>query len=477
MTAEGGVRDWDEKLALFRPLLGVQTNKMLVTKILRGTEYSRYIGTIASTNLGKWRNSRPEQEVSQFFFDTLAVTLPTKDCVNSSLLISMAIEDYVDHLPDDEQTTAILNDAGFRKRSVTPHPDSASGLDVLQTFEEDGLFPIWFFDQGQVETIRTGLQKGRIDQKHYYIDSDSASAWSALVRADAYPTYGDCKTGLESLMKSPHWKNSLTKCKPSTIVMLAGGGAPTKDLVFFQDLLGQSYVKGRVHLHLVDISDFMLRDSRRAICEHARFLGFKDRVELGLFCGDVLKMNTCMLDRFHEHGNAIFAITGGTIGNFSEKAFFGSLDRVASPGDLLVVSADTIDELSRRDKEVLINKYNNADLRRFLQPVVRSVLTESNVIEPIGSVLEKRIKVELLEGRRGPSDVPSSCSVIVTVGINAKPITLVTSTRYQSSELIAFAAGFGWEPVCQIPSTRNIHFKQFLFHRNNSETAGIESVP
>jgi uncharacterized SAM-dependent methyltransferase len=46
---------------------------------------------------------------------------------------------------------------------------------------------------------------------------------------------------------------------------------------------------------------------------------------------------------FHKQGKVVFAIAGGTIGNFSEAAFFLSLNRAAGDGDLLIISADTID--------------------------------------------------------------------------------------------------------------------------------------
>jgi hypothetical protein len=67
---------------------------------------------------------------------------------------------------------------------------------------------------------------------------------------------------------------------------------------------------------------------------------------------------------FHKQGKVVFAIAGGTIENFSEAAFFGSLNRAAGDGDLLIISADTIDGVPSDEVEkTLTHKYNNPDLR------------------------------------------------------------------------------------------------------------------
>ncbi len=328
---------------------------------------------------------------------------------------------------------------------------------------------MWNHDSGPTETIKIGFQKGKIDQRHYYVDPESANAWSALVRAQAYPTYGECKTGLEDLVNSLQWKEALASCQPSAVVMLAGGGAPTKDLVFLQNLLGQSYIRDRVDLYLVDISYYMLTNSRRSIQEHAQRLGFADRVEVEVICDNVLEMTTEGRKLFHQRGKAIFAITGGTIGNFSESMFFRSLGRIGMSGDLLVISADTIGELSPEDEVSLVTKYNSEALHQFLRPVVAAVLNVANAGESIDKAM-RRIKVQLLRpGDEGnPSDIPSSYCVIVTLVVEGspRPTILVTSTRYRPSELEAYAGKFGWEPVSQVPSPLNAHFKQFLFRQN-----------
>jgi hypothetical protein len=465
--------DWDEKLRLFRALLGVvgTSNKMLVTKVLSGTKFSHRIDAM-SDRLRKWTTGLPSDDDSQFFIEALAAKLPTKDTVDSSLLITLTIQQYVDRLPDDEQISAKLAAAGFVNNSINER-HSSGDPEPTQVFRDDGdQFTILATDRGPVETIKTELRKGVIDQRHYYVGPDSARSWSALVRGDTYPTYGECKTGLGDLVKSSQWREELKNSAPSTVVMLAGGGAPTKDIVFLESLLREPHVTGRVDLYLVDISYFMMEDSRRLIREHAVSEGYQDRVNVRLVRDDILKLPAQKAALFHSQGSVIFAITGGTIGNLSEAAFFRSLNRMSLPGDLLVVSADTIDGLSLEEERALIRKYSNTDLHRFLRLVVSQVLSAANAKEFVDEAL-RRIDVDLASSEDpNPSDIPRSRTIVVTLEIAGRPLRLLTSTRYESAELESFAENYGWQSVCQIPSPLNERFKQFLFRRNKPETAG-----
>lgn len=159
------------------------------------------------------------------------------------------------------------------------------------------------------------------------------------------------------------------------------------------------------------------------------------------------------------------------------KHFFRSLDHAAADGDVLIVSADTIDGLPADAIErILTDKYDNPDLRRFIKPVVRAVVSESNSQEPVPRALD-RIKVTLRPGGdANASDVRMSRSVIVTLDVSGREITLVTSTRYKSSEVVAFAAKYGWHAVCQVSSPLNSHYKQFCFRRNKAERSGTRST-
>jgi hypothetical protein len=477
----GGVPDLSLKLEVCCKLLGAMTNNELADKVLSRGRDQLLAGKVADS-FRKWAKHSPTKANGpKQFWDALAGELDCEDTVSGVMLIDATIERFIRYLPSNRQEWAreIVSDIRLRDGESSSLPESNATLKTIQAPGRlDDSNTIWLQHTGPVETISTGLRAGKIDQRHFYLDPDSASGWSRLVRADAYPTYDHCKTGLQALVESEPWNASLGSSRPVTAVMLAGGGAPTKDLLFLRSLLAQPYATGLVGYYLVDISLYMLRDSALWIREHSRTIEGYEKIDLKLIHHDVLAMTWRHREQFHQQGKVIFGITGGTIGNFSEETFFRSLDRAADDGDLLIVSADTIDGLPADAVEkTLTRKYDHPDLRRFIRPVVSAVLSESNTQESVSSALA-RIRVKLSPGGDVyPSNVPGGWSVIVTLDIDGREVILVTSTRYQSTELINYAVRFGWHAVCQIPSPLNPHYKQFLFKRNKAEASGILSTP
>jgi len=472
-----GIPDLEPKLVISRKLVGGVTDTEMVEKVLPSSKYGELTSKTVE-NVRSWRRGHyPTKAEGMTFWDRLAYELDCPDAVTGAMLVDAKIGRFIGYLPEDRQSLAreILDDLhALDNKPDTPLelPEASRPIRTVALGDSN---LIWLRHRGPVETVATGMRVGRIDQKHYYLDPDSAYAWSRLVNADAYPTYDHCRTGLQTLFESEDWKRSLDKSKPVTAAMLAGGGAPTKDLLLLRSMLAQPYIQVPVYYYLNDISLYMLTDSAVFIRESLRTVGGLEKVSVGLIFGDVLEMSG-LREFFHEHGSVIFAITGGTIGNFSESAFFHSLDRVADDGDLLIVSADTIDGLPQHDAEdMLIKKYDNPDLRNFIRPVVKAVLSEANTQEHIDTALN-RIKVRVRTGSyMKASDVPNSRSVIVTLNVNKREVVLVTSTRYHAPDLKAYAAEFGWQPVCQLPSPRNPHYQQFLFCRNKAETTGTRS--
>jgi hypothetical protein len=101
--------------------------------------------------------------------------------------------------------------------------------------------------------------------------------------------------------------------------------------------------------------------------------------------------------------------------------------------------------------KALRDKYDNPALRRFIRPVVKAVPAAAHSHEDEDSALS-RIRVALQPGIEvNASDVKESTSVIVTLDVGGREVTLATSTRYEPSELIGFAVRFGWQAVCRPP--------------------------
>jgi len=134
--------------------------------------------------------------------------------------------------------------------------------------------------------------------------------------------------------------------------------------------------------------------------------------------------------------------------------------------DLLIVSADTVDDVPPRELEVrLKKKYNHAEMRRMIMPGVVAVLTEFRLRESMEVAL-KRVDVQVMPNAVGGlSDVPDSWNVKLVLTANQRAITLLSSTRYSASAFSAFALKCGWELICKVPSPYNEHFVQFALRR------------
>jgi hypothetical protein len=157
----------------------------------------------------------------------------------------------------------------------------------------------------------------------------------------------------------------------------------------------------------------------------------------------------------------------------SETSLFQSLDHVAEDGDILFIGAETVDGIPSVDvQETIRKKYDSRELRHFLRPVVRAVLSEAGSRESTDEAL-RRIGVSLRPaGYRHCSDVPESWSVLVTLELDGREIILLTSTRYVSTQLIDHAARFGWINLGWADSPINPDYKQFLFVRKKLGRSG-----
>jgi hypothetical protein len=450
-----GVPAFDEKMILAGDLVGVKTYREVVYEVFSRVQ-DRSLAKRVALRVHRMRDHYPTNKESRLFWDGLAARLGCDgDKVTGAMLIDASFSEFVEYLPSDLQEKA--RGRNLTQSRYAPYPS----IDLTES--------------RPVETIVDGLGRGRIDQKHYYLGADSANAWFSLVRAEAYPSYDDCKLGLQALVASDQWKRELSSAQPKSVVMLAGGGAPTKDLLLLRNMLAQPHIGRRLDYYLVDISLYMLRESRLFIEEHGKTIEGIEKVKVIARERDILKMTDRQREEFHKQGPAVFTLTAGTIGNLSESAFFASLNQASSDGDLFVLTADTIEgPVSNETKNELIGKYSHSAFRKWIQPVVQRVLSESGAHERVESAVD-RVHVDVLPGAKVNSDVPASWSVILTLEINKKPITLLSSTRYEAEQLTQFAAGFGWELVHQASGPYSPHFRQFLFRRKKAEEGGIRS--
>jgi uncharacterized SAM-dependent methyltransferase len=469
-----GIPFWREKLRIVRALIGVVTNTELVKELYSPAEGVEALRV--NYNISKWHKSQPTTKGEKGFFKRLVKALDCpEDVTGVRFWQAASLDVFISYLPEAKQAiareivTATQNQAEGRPTghygALDPPPSRPGGRRS------------WGFahviHRGPVEHLNRGVERGHINHVHFYLSPEAAYAWEELVQAEAYPTYDQCKEGLRALLTTPAFEVAIDAIRPTRVVMLAGAGAPTKDLLLIRHILARPFtLEQSLKYYLLDVSWFMLANSMWFLDKHLQSVPGHTRVDVEAVWGDVMVMDG-LLDRgiAGPGGPVLFGITGGTIGNFSEREFFSSLNRVSKAGDLLLLSADTLDGLDQRQMtRALTQKYDHIEARNFVAPVVRSVLGVFDHAESIKHAL-KRIEVDLRRGTDGRlSDVPGTYAVTLSLDVAGNNIRLTSSTRYPAQSLVDFAARYGWDVAMKVPSPLNAHFVQFVFQKKVAES-------
>lgn len=478
-TRDGGIPSWDQKLLVLRRLLGAYSLGDVADLVLpRDLD----VADQAKKNFRKWKSFRPRRnDGPKLFFDKLPTTLGCAGHVTGVMLIESSIDEFIELLPEESKKVArrVLqegetNDLPARADEIATKISNASTAEaeklISKTFSS-GLTKNFrtmnFHSRAKIEPIESGIRAGHVNQRHYYLTPDAATTWSNVVRAEAYPTYDQCKAGLRALVDHDVWRTTISRQKHSTVVMLAGGGAPTKDIVLINSLLrSDALVDRAIDYILIDYSYYMLVTSHLWLEDSLSHLSDATRVTIHTIQHDILDLKECE-SGLRLSDNVIFGMTGGTIGNLNEAEFFNSLSGVARAGDLLILSADTLEDIPLSEAgPALIKKYNHGEVRRFILPAVRAAVAEYDLPESVSSVFS-RIKVSLEDAKSiGLSSVDRTASVTLRLEVEKKDVVLLSSTRYNAVELEAFARSFGWTLLVSTASPLNANFMQFLFQRN-----------
>jgi hypothetical protein len=471
----GDTRDWrwSIKSEIIKDLLGAFNMREAVEAVFPSAQDRSRVDDITTASY-KWSTHYPTKY--KYFFDKLAVTLGCDPTVRGLTLVRATVDEFVELLPENRREQARKIVRKLTGHVTEPTPQFSARVDRA-TADADpsrqGARFVRLNHTKDFESLSSGVKAGLLDTRNYYSTADAADVWQNLVSAESYRMYDQCKAGLRDLVSDARWLDALRETPVTTAVMLAGGGAPTKDLVILRSLLDQPAAAGKtVNLVLVDINFYMLYQSRRLLDRAKAESAWGGRVHIEYVIDDVLALGESG-EVFHRDGTALFAITGGTIGNLSEMKFFRSLNRIAEPNDLLIVSADTVDSLQATEvREELERKYNHEEMRRFIAPGVRAVIDELGLQLSVQEAL-KAVEVRVRpDSESGLSDVPGSWSVTLVQRAADREITLLSSTRYLSDELAAFVARLGWDLIAVIPSPANPHYVQLCFRRQRAELAG-----
>lgn len=333
--------------------------------------------------------------------------------------------------------------------------------------------PHAFMESSMDIAMRVALKSKRVDQKYHYLTPRAEGNWRSVVNSGTYRQYEDCKMALIDLFKEETWRNFFRDGADGCVML--GCGAGSKDEFIIDSMLECSGDKPTASLHyeLVDISPYMLRAARYRLAQSLQKKGQDSRVTVGSHEYDFVDGFTgagaelCRPDR-----NVAWFLPGGTLGNLDENRFFNSLASESRSGDLVVVGAETISGGGTPiDREMLKRKYDIPQVRQFVEEPFQSLLRAANI------AATPPIEVDVVPGETRPvnpySEVRGAVTVEVAIDINRGKdkvgkkdlVALLTSTRYDEDELVAFVEQRQFKFVMSVTSSFNERYKQFVFHR------------
>jgi hypothetical protein len=454
-----GIRDWDEKREALRRLFGAFSERELATAILAGTGQAtaneeQIVDLTGSFK--SWYTHNPTGSTGRSFLINVMRRLQEMGCTyNESTIRSVVVKGTYSEFYD------IIPEA---RRSALARPYNSETQEMVQ--DDDPFHPIWISRNpvDEIATARTGFTCGRIDQKLYYLSPDAVEIWKSVIDAGQYRQYDECKSALQLFTaQSNVWRDIFESGVADGAIML-GAGAPPKDLIVIRSMLELVPGSSRVNYALVDFSNYMLKSTFRFVDATLVNAGSRTRVNLTPIEWDFINLTGTGAKLRSLGKNVVWFIPGGTIGNLNERDFFASVAREAMSGDLLVIGAETIssDEGGASESQ-LIAKYNIPEVRRFVETPLRSVWHEMGFNGTIQEAL-KLAKVRVVHDVDNPhSSVPEAATVEISLMVNNRKIVLLTSTRYDEGQLIAFAARNGFKHEHSVPSPLNERYKQLVF--------------
>lgn len=449
-----GIRDWLEKRQVLETLFGVWTNDELARKVLGESSTADEQGQVAGS-FKSWKTHRPSGSSGRLFCSRLVDRVVEMGSAASEEKIRATIvtgsrDEFVALLPPERRV-------GLKVADATSPNSFSFALDETHV-------PIYVLRAAPTETLRSAFERRRIDQKFHYLTPDAAAIWKAVVDCGVYRQYAECHASLSLLCESENWRAFFKDGAGNSCVML-GCGAPSKDILLINAMLGAVPSDTIVNYTMIDFSNFMLKASSHVVDSIISNRGISKRVNLHRVEDDFQTLNSREKLLPEPDRSAIWLITGGTIGNVNERDFFSSMRRVARPDDLLVISAETVPPgIATPPIDVLRKKYDTPEVRRFVETPLHSLWREMGwPSEDLQQAL-KRIAVDVVNGEQyGHSTVRNSLSVEVSLMVNRRNLVLLTSTRYEEGELVSFARERGFQLVESIASPINPNYKQMVF--------------
>jgi len=488
------IPDWDLKRETTRIVLGFLRSNDIIDEVIDekflatcGFKYENLLDHFAT----RWhRKGRPLARNSKYrnFFAALSETLSCNEAMAGAVLVNGTITEFIKSLPDCSK--AILIQAVEEKHSVTEkyyeaikkaledagclqkaemHPRKVIKPSVPYLAPGNRMvgryFPVWTgITSSPLRLVSDGLKSKNIDQSFYYQYPESAARWFSITNNGQYDGFDKCKASLLFLTCNPKWKQFIQSSDFEGVVMLGGGGSPSKDVILLKSLVNNlkasSDQRTPIRHSLLDTSYYMLVASQQVIEYEIQSWSGRKNIEVRSIVADMMA-----LDRHGEllrgDGKVAWFITGGTIGNVDEALFFESVASQAKDGDWLVVGAHMVDD---RDGflEGLEEEYRQDEVQQLVKMPLKGVLAELDFQDPARMALEVQIRA-LPEEMNNHSEVPGSVSVEATIELDGVgEILLFKSSRYREEERARLAAKYNWKHLTSVDGPDHT-FKQIVF--------------
>ena len=458
-----GALDWRKKLEAIKLILGAGSYDDLLREVLREVvppdKLPSHINESARRALGKSGHHNSNNDTVMLFWKTLPSVLKCDNGITGEFLKEAGFDQFLKYLPNAsrERVTEVVSHPSPSPKVIAPivkkPPKPSSRTSFFNVLIHNNL------------RISSNAPPPYDKQKYCYLNPNAAENWNELIGTSTYTSYKYCLISLISLFNQDLWEEKIKEGSYNGVVSLTGGGAPAKDAELIQSLcsLRENTTEQTLYYHIVDISIYMLMasiDHLNTVTKIQKKCGHQ--VELIPVLADVTEDR--INQSFFKGDNRIFLITGGTLGNLSEKAFFQSLNGMSKVKDLLILSVDTFDNTNPMNESKLLTNYNpniNIQMKEIITPIVHAIRNQYDIPLQLKDIIAQ-VKVKLSE----LSDIKGSKSLELSLEWEDEEIGLVKSTRYISSNLVKFAEENGWTHLYTHPCDLNTQFVQMLFIRN-----------
>jgi Histidine-specific methyltransferase, SAM-dependent len=490
-----GITDWKLKQEAMRLLFEVHNVNDVVDKIL-GVEHDNYV-RVYDQYSHRWKDHRAKSDTYGWFFHDLATQLGCLEAVPGDSLMFRSFRDFIGTLPTISKKQ--LKEAIAFKSGINHYEELKAVIDATAVAEptkidvasqqvrspsreiraplpredHEHYFPIWTPHKNAVRSIVHGLEDRNIDQSLYYQTTGSVARWFRITNSD-YDIYHSCQLSLVKLVKSKVWESFVCRENFHGNIMLAGGGAPSKDTVLVKSLLrlkrAEKGKEVRVNHTLLDTSQFMLTASRRQLASDLRAEGWDGNVNLRTIQCDILNMRGTRALLHPRDKNAAWFMTGATLGNLDEDEFFASISKKAEKGDWLILGVACCGDNPTQDVlDVLLDEYRQESVRDFMINPLRAIWSELDLAGTAeATAAGDALIVKAVTGAENKfSRVPNSITVTIKIDVpRYDTVQLLQSTRYVPDNLIKFANRYDWKAVSGAEfDGAKADFKTIVFER------------